>query len=127
MRDFNSREVTLPNGKTILAEAVTNEIDMTRGMMFRDSLDPNRGMLFVHSSPGRYPYWMYQVKIPLDIIWMDPNRRVVEISANTPPCPSKSAKECPNFGGHENAMYVLELGGGQAAKNQVQVGSVINF
>ena len=127
VRDFNSREVTLPGGKTVLAEVMTNPLDMSRGMMFRDSLAPDRGMLFIHGGPGQYAYWMFQVKIPLDIIWMDQNQRVVEISANTPPCPSTSAKECPNFGGHERAMYVLELGGGQAAKNNVQVGSVLRF
>jgi uncharacterized membrane protein (UPF0127 family) len=127
VRDFDSREVTLPNGKTIRAEVMMNPVDMSRGMMFRDSLDPDRGMLFIHGGAGRYPYWMYQVKIPLDIIWMNKDRKVVEISANTPPCPSQSAKECPNFGGHENAMYILELGGGQAGKNGVQVGAAINF
>ncbi len=127
VRDFSSRDVTLPDGKTIAAEVMTDPVDMNRGMMFRDSLAPDRGMLFIHGSPNRYSYWMYQVKIPLDIIWMDQNRRVAEISANTPPCTSKSARNCPNYGGHEVALYVLELGGGQAAKHGVQVGSYINF
>jgi uncharacterized membrane protein (UPF0127 family) len=127
VRDFSARDVTLPDGTTIKAEVMTNPVDMSRGMMFRDSLAPDRGMLFIHGSPGKYPYWMFQVKIPLDIIWMDQNRRVVEISANTPACASKSAKDCPNYGGHEKAMYVLEIGGGQGARHGVQVGSVINF
>jgi uncharacterized protein len=127
IRDFNSREVTMPNGKTVLAEVMTNPIDMSRGMMFRDSLAPDRGMLFIHGGPGRYQYFTYQVKVPLDMIWMDPNHRVAEISANTPPCPSKSARACPNFGGHEMALYVLELAGGMATKYGVQVGSILNF
>jgi uncharacterized protein len=127
VRDFSAREITLPDGKTIVAEVMTNPMDMSRGMMFRDSLPPDRGMLFIHGSPNRYPYWMYQVKIPLDIVWLDQNRRVAEISANTPPCASKSASDCPNYGGHEVALYILELGGGQAAKHGVQVGSYINF
>ena len=127
VRDFASREMTMPNGKTVLAEALTDPVDMTRGMMFRDSLAPDRGMLFIHGAPGRYQYFTYQVKIPLDIVWMDPNRRVAEISANTPPCPSKSARACPHYGGHEMAQYVLELGGGMASKYGVQVGAVLNF
>ena len=84
-------------------------------------------MLFFHPQPGKYKYWMYQVKIPLDIIWMDAGHKVVEISANTPPCPSKTAHECPMFGGNEDAKYVLELAGGGAARNGVRVGSVIDF
>jgi uncharacterized protein len=128
VRDFTARPVTLPNGKTITAEVMVDTVDITRGMMFRDSLPPDRGMLFIHNSPGKYSYWMYQVRIPLDIIWMDRNRRVVEIAANTPPCEKPaSARECPHYGGNETAMYVLELGGGEAAKNGVQVGSVLTF
>ena len=127
VRDFSSREVTLPNGKTITAEVMTDPVDMSRGMMFRDSLAPDRGMLFIHGAAGRYSYFMYQVKIPLDMVWIAPDHRVVEISPNTPPCPSKSARECPNYGGHEAALYVLELAGGTAAKSGVQVGSTVAF
>jgi uncharacterized membrane protein (UPF0127 family) len=127
IRDFSSREVVLPSGKKIRAEVMTNPTDMARGMMFRATLPPDRGMLFIHGSPGKYTYWMYQVEIPLDIIWLDANRRVVEVSANTPPCKAASARDCPNYGGHENAMYILELGGGEAAKNGITTGSVINF
>jgi uncharacterized membrane protein (UPF0127 family) len=127
VRDFNAREITMPNGKIVTAEVMTNPVDMTRGMMFKDSLAPDRGMLFVHGAPGQFTYFTYQVKIPLDILWMDPNHRVTEISANTPPCPSTSARQCPHYGGHSTAIYVLEMGGGMAAKYGVQVGSVINF
>jgi uncharacterized membrane protein (UPF0127 family) len=125
--DLTSREIRMPNGKTVIAEVMINPTDITRGMMFRESLQPDHGMLFIYGSPGRYQSWTYQVKIPLDIVWMDKQRRVAEISANTPPCPSKSARACPNYGGHEDALYVLELGGGMAAKYGVQVGSVLDF
>ena len=77
--------------------------------------------------PGGTNTWTYQVKIPLDIIWMDHRRRVAEMSANTPPCTSTSARTCPNYGGHEKALYVLELAGGMAAKYGVQVGSILDF
>jgi uncharacterized membrane protein (UPF0127 family) len=127
LEDYNTRPVTLPNGKVIKAESLVKPEDMMRGMMFRDSLAADRGMLFFHTQPGKYGYWMYQCKFPLDIIWMDSARKVVEISANTPPCPSKSAKECPTFGGHEEAKYVLELNGGAAAQNGVKVGSILDF
>jgi uncharacterized membrane protein (UPF0127 family) len=84
-------------------------------------------MLFVHSEDAYHAYWMYQCRIPLDIIWMDHDRKIVEISANTPPCPSKSAKECPSFGGHEKAHYVLELAGGGAALYSLRVGDAVSF
>lgn len=124
---LNTTEVTFPNGKTVVAETMVRDIDQMRGMMFRDSLAKDRGMLFIHSSEDNVPYWMYQVRIPLDIIWMNHDRRIVEISANTPACPSKSARECPSFGGHEKARYVLELAGGGAAMYGLHVGDTLSF
>lgn len=125
--DLNTTEITFPNGKTILAETMRQQVDQMRGMMFRDSLDKDRGMLFVHPSETNVPYWMYQVRIPLDIIWMDHQRRIVEISANTPACTSKSSRDCPGYGGHEKARYVLELAAGGAAIYGLKVGDRLDF
>ena len=124
---MNTAEVTFPNGKTVIAETMLRDIDQMRGMMFRDSLAKDRGMLFVHTADENHPYWMYQVRIPLDIMWMDHSRRIVEISANTPPCPSKLAHECPSFGGREKSRYVLELAGGGAALYGLKVGDPLKF
>lgn len=125
--EFQTTPLTLPGGQQIRVEVATRQADMMRGMMFRESLAPDHGMLFVHGSPGLYQYWMYQVRIPLDIVWLDMNRQVVEISPNTPPCPSQSAKECPSFGGHKMAVYVLELPGGAAARFGLRDGDVVKF
>lgn len=126
VEDFNSRPVTLPDRTTVKAEVMMNATDMRRGMMFRDSFPEGRAMLFIHSSPGSYPYWMFQVKMPLDIVWMDKNRRVVEISENSPPCKTK-ASDCPNYGGNRTALYVIELPGGYAKKHGVREGEVLQF
>jgi uncharacterized membrane protein (UPF0127 family) len=125
--DFQTTPLTLANGKEIRVEVLSKKQDMMRGMMFRDSLASDRGMLFVHGSPGLYPYWMYQVRIPLDIIWLDMNRQVVEISSNTPPCKSGSAKECESYGGRKMAVYVLELPGGSSEKFGIRVGDRVTF
>jgi uncharacterized membrane protein (UPF0127 family) len=127
LEDFQTTPLTLPGGQQIRVEVVTRQADMMRGMMFRESLAPDRGMLFVHGSPGLYQYWMYQVRIPLDILWLDMNRQVVEVSPNTPPCSSQSAKECPSFGGHKMAVYVLELPGGAAARFGLRTGGAVKF
>jgi uncharacterized membrane protein (UPF0127 family) len=103
------------------------QVDQMRGMMFRDSLAKDRGMLFVHTSEMNVPYWMYQVRIPLDIIWMDHDRKIVEISANTPACTSNTSRDCPSYGGHEKARYVLELAGGGAGMYGLHVGDTLNF
>ncbi len=124
--ELGSRTVTLPGGQKIQAEVVSQQADMMRGMMYRDSLAPDRGMLFVHQQPGMYPYWMHNVRIPLDIIWMNTDRRIVEISADTPPCLAE-ADQCPNYGGHAVARYVLELAGGMAKKHGLKTGDTLDF
>lgn len=122
-----SRAVTMPNGKTVYAEMAIEYAEMVRGLMFRDSIAADRGMLFLHNKMGKYPYWMYQVRIPLDIIWMNHDKQVVEILANVPPCPSAKSSECPTHGGTQEAQFVLELGSGMAAKYEVAVGTKIDF
>jgi uncharacterized membrane protein (UPF0127 family) len=125
--DLYTREIKLPDGARFRAEVVTKKFDMTRGMMFRDSLAPDRGMLFIHGEPGRYPYWIYQVRIPLDLIWLDHNRLVTEIVPNAPPCQSESASKCPQYGGNTRAVFVLELNAGLAAKHKLKPGDRLDF
>jgi len=124
--ELRMRTVKLPNGQQIRAEAEIDPTDMQKGMMFRDSLPRGRGMLFIHDKPGLYPYWMYQVRIPLDMLWMDANHRIVEVSADTPPCKTK-ASECANYGGHQQAQFVLELGGGEAKRLGLREGDTLEF
>jgi uncharacterized protein len=125
--ELNLTEVTFPNGVKINAETMRRELELMRGLMFRESLAPNRGMLFIHPAEDTYRYWMYQTKIPLDIIWMDRDRRIVEISLDTPPCPTSSAKECPNYGGNFKSKYVLEVSAGVARKNGLKAGDTLDF
>jgi uncharacterized membrane protein (UPF0127 family) len=125
--DLYSRDVKLPDGSRFRAEVVTKKFDMTRGMMFRDFLAPDRGMLFIHGEPGLFPYWMYQVRIPLDLIWMDHNHLITEIVPNAPPCQSESAAKCPQFGGTKRSVFVLELNAGLAAKHNLKPGDRLDF
>ena len=119
--------VTFPNGTRINAETMRTDIELLKGLMFRESLAANRGMLFIHPEENTFHYWMYQTKIPLDIIWMDHDRRIVEMSLDTPPCKSSSAKECPNYGGNYKSKLVLEVNAGIAKKNGLKVGDTLDF
>jgi len=125
--EFNTIPVTLPDGTVIRAEVASKPFELTKGLMFRPSLAADHGMLFLQQRPGSYPTWMYQTKIPLDIIWMDPQHRVVEIAANTPPCPNKSAKECATYGGKVASQSMLEINAGLAAKHGVVEGARISY
>lgn len=124
--DLHSQDLRLPGGKIIHVETRTSEMEMMRGMMFRTSLAPDRGMLYVHKTPGLYSYWTYQYEIPLDMIWMDTGHRIVEIVENAQPCHVK-ASECPRFGGTKVSRYHLELAAGMAGKYGIEVGQRLEF
>jgi uncharacterized protein len=118
--------VMLPDGSTVHVELATTEKERNYGLMGRTSLPEGRGMLFVEEKDAPQPYWMYHCKIGLDIVWMDPDHRIVEMSPNTPPCTGKSST-CPNYGGQEPSQFVLELPVGDIAKHHLAVGEAINF
>ena len=125
--ELDLTQVTFPNGVKINAETMRSDVELMRGLMFRESLAPGRGMLFIHPKEDMFHYWMYQTKIPLDMIWMDNDRRVVEMSLDTPPCKSSSAKDCPNYGGNFKSKYVLEVNAGIARKNGLKSGDTLDF
>jgi uncharacterized membrane protein (UPF0127 family) len=123
---FTTREVRLPDGAKILTEIKATNEDRAQGMMFRDSLAADRGMLFVHERPGTYGYWMFNCRIPLDIVWLDSGKTVVEMSADTPPCKT-DASQCPSYGGKQTSQFVVELQSGSIARHGIKVGDKINF
>ena len=127
VEDYYLTSIKLPDGSVIMAEQMRTQEQMMRGMMFRDELKPDRGMLFSHGGPGKYPYWMYQVKVPLDILWLDARRQIVEISAQTPPCEKGPASKCPHYGGSVEALFVVELASGAAAKHRLKLGDPLIF
>jgi len=121
-----TRPVTLADGTRIQAEVLMKPEEMARGMMFREQLPRGRGLLFIHNKPAPYRYFMANVKVPLDIIFMDAARSIVEISPDTPPCTTKPA-DCPTYGGHHYEQFVLELGGGEAHRLGIQTGQTLTF
>lgn len=122
----NTVKVSFPNGFTIRAEMMTRSEDLLKGMKFRPSLAADRGMLFVHGKEASYQYWMHEVLVPLDMIWLDKNRRVVQIVHRAPPCPGPREK-CPSYGGQFTAIYILEVPAGTAAKQGLKPGMQLDF
>jgi uncharacterized membrane protein (UPF0127 family) len=118
--------VMLPDGSTVRVELALTPAEQAYGLMGRTGLPEGRGMLFVHDAMAKHPYWMYHCKIGLDIVWMDAQHRIVEMSPDTPPCKGKSST-CPNFGGHEPSQYVLELRVGSIQKHRLAVGETVEF
>jgi uncharacterized membrane protein (UPF0127 family) len=70
---------------------------------------------------------MLNTLVPLDIIWLDAQRRIVFISANTPPCAPDQSSACPTYGGGVESQFVLELVAGQAAARALQLGDRLEW
>lgn len=111
---------TLPDGFQMKLElALTNE-ERATGLMFRDHLEPDWGMLFVFDTEGYWPFWMKNTLIPLDMLWLDRDGVVVEIKSPVEPC---RLDPCPSFTPTAPGRAVLEMGAGVAARHGVKVGS----
>jgi uncharacterized membrane protein (UPF0127 family) len=116
--------IELPSGAVYRLELALTPEDQAQGLMFRENLPEKTGMLFVFAEPAPHHFWMKNTMIPLDMIWMDEAGRVVFVSANTPPC---TADPCPTYGPSAPARRVLEIAGGKAAKEGVNVGDVLKL
>ena len=110
-------------GKTIIAELARKPEEQARGLMYRRSLGGSEGMLFVYNSPVMVSFWMKNTRIPLDMIWLDANKRVVFIYENALPCKDICKSIVPS----QNALYVVEVNAGFSRKNQVRIGDCARF
>ncbi len=119
--------VTLPGGSVVQAEVALTPAQQAQGLMYRTHLAADRGMLFVGDRAAPRGFWMYRCRIPLDMIWMDGARRIVEIVREAPPCLDADPGNCPAYGGNVNSVYVLELAGGQADAQGLRIGDRIEF
>jgi len=117
-------KVFFPNGKSVAAELAVTDEERARGLMFREKLLPDQSMLFVFEEEDQHSFWMKNTLIPLDMLWLDSDRRVIFIAANVPPC---REDPCPSYGPSAPARYVLELKAGEAASNGIKAGDRLQF
>lgn len=96
-----------------------------KGLMYRKNLAQDKGMLFVFDKPDTYPFWMKNTLIPLDIIWIDENNKIVFISHNVQPCPFEG--NCPLTAPPGKAKYVLEINAGMSQLNNFKAGDKLSI
>ena len=116
--------LTLPSGKVLQAEVMVNDEDRAMGLMFRPSLPLDRGMIFIFQASDFHGIWMKNCKFPIDIVWLDEDRRVVHVAEAVPPC---KAEPCPVYNPMRRASYVIELNAGQARREKAMLGATVRF
>ncbi len=112
------------NGVRFTVELAETPDQQALGLMFRENLPDDHGMLFPFPSSVRRSFWMKNTRIPLDIFYFDENLSLVSVSENTPPC---RTQRCPSYPSAGPAKYVLELNSGKAAELGVQAGDVLEL
>jgi uncharacterized membrane protein (UPF0127 family) len=116
--------LTLPSGKVLQVEVMVSDEDRQMGLMFRPSLSLDKGMLFIFEEPAFHTIWMKNCKFPIDIVWLDDDKKVVHLAESVPPC---TAEPCPVYSPLRKASYVVELNAGQARREKAVVGSTLVF
>ncbi|MBM3294076.1 MAG: DUF192 domain-containing protein [Candidatus Aminicenantes bacterium] len=117
-------EVYTAEGRTIVVELAVTPEERARGLMFREKILPGQGMLFLFEKEGKPAFWMKNTLVPLDILWLDRDRRIVHIEPDVPPCP---AEPCPSYGPGRDALYVLELAAGEAKRYNLKLFDGLRF
>jgi uncharacterized membrane protein (UPF0127 family) len=110
---------TLTIGDTKIAvEIADTEATRTRGLSGRASLAENTGLLFIFNRADYYGFWMEEMNFPIDIIWLDNNWRVVDITINALPqnFPTTYQPRAP-------ARYVLEVNAGFITTHHITIGT----
>jgi uncharacterized membrane protein (UPF0127 family) len=95
--------------------------EQANGLMHRQSLAPDRGMLFPYEPPQPASFWMKNTLIPLDMIFIRPDGTIARIVANTVPL---SLDPVPSL---EPVAAVLELAGGRAAELGIREGDRVSW
>ena len=118
--------VLIDNGKEKIkvdVEVADNDEERMQGLMFRESLDENSGMLFVFDNKAKYAFWMKNTLIPLDVIFIDENFNIVDIIYAVP------CKEdpCERYIPKKESLYVLEVNGNFTIKNGISIGNKIRL
>ncbi len=107
-------------GQTFNVEVADDDGERERGLMFREHMAADAGMLFLFDRQEPQAFWMKNTKIPLDILYFNEQWTLVGWSLNTPPC--SLGDRCPPYPSQSPARYVLELNAGTSARIGVQFG-----
>lgn len=114
-------------GDTIFkVELAQTDHERAQGLMYRESMSDDAGMLFIFDDEQPRSFWMKNTLIALDIIYFDRNRRLVSIQHDVPPC-RNTISRCPGYPSTGPAAYVLEINAGLSRKYGFKRGDLLDI
>lgn len=108
----------------ISVEIADTDKAIRKGLMLREKLEANSGMLFIFNDSAVRSFWMKNTLIPLDIIFVSEDKRVINIAENALPC---KAEPCESYKSASPAMYVIEIAGNESAAHGIRSGSAVEI
>jgi uncharacterized membrane protein (UPF0127 family) len=112
----------LDDGFVIRLELALTPDEISQGLMFRPSLDQDRGMLFLFEVDRVPSFWMKHTMIPLDLLFLDGKGAIVDLVENAQPC---AAEPCPQYIPSRAVSAVLEVSAGTATRHGLAIGDRI--
>lgn len=107
-------------GKTIKVEVARTEKEQERGLMFRERMGKDEGMLFVYEREEMLSFWMKNTRLPLSIAFIDKGGRIVDIQDMEPFSLETHTSAYP-------ARYALEMNRGWFAREGIKVGDLVKI
>jgi len=105
----------------VAVEIANDDATRTRGLMYRTTLADGRGMLFVFPTNEVHDFWMKNTLIPLDMLWISEDRRILGIRDKTTPLSTATV------GAGVPSRYVLEVPGGFSDRRGIAIGDVVEL
>ena len=96
----------------------------SQGLMYRENLKLDHGMLFIFDDESILSFWMKDTLIPLDMIFVDKTFRIINVVDNALPC---NIEPCPDYSSEKPAKYVIEVNAGFAKTNDIEPGGFISI
>ena len=121
--DCESAKVILGGLHAIECEIADTPEERATGLMDRETLEQDYGMLFVYKSKGAHPFWMKNTRVPLDIIWVDADMKIAHIEQASP-CETET---CETYEADRPTLYTIETNAGFCEKNGIAEGDSVNI
>ncbi|MBI1972332.1 MAG: DUF192 domain-containing protein, partial [Candidatus Aenigmarchaeota archaeon] len=112
--------------KLFIAETASGIIKKITGLMLRRRLRSNEAMLFSFPFEDEWPFWMFGMRFPIDIIFMDRQRKVIHIERAAKPF-SFDPKTWKTIKPAKKFTHAIEINAGEAKNKRIKVGDVLSF
>ena len=119
--NFECEDVVCIENDCFIVELPKTNAEFMTGLMNREYLPENKGMLFIFQNDDKHGFWMKNTLIPLDIIWINKDQKIVHIET-AQPC---KKDPCPTYHPDENARMVLEINAGITEKKEIFQGQKV--